>query len=295
MKPEDFDLLSGLLKKRSGLAISKDKTYLLESRLLPIARKRGMASLDDLVAAVRLRHEEPLLRDITEAMTTNESLFFRDGKPFDRFSNIVLPNLVERRASSRRIRIWCAACSTGQEPYSLAICVREAAQLLKDWRVEIVATDISGEVLEKAKVGVYSQFEVQRGLPIKHLVKYFKKAGEMWQIDASIRAMINYRELNLLLDFTSLGAFDVIFCRNVLIYFEQNLKTQILNRISQMMPNDGYLILGGAETVISLETKFGPMAGERGIYTLSGETAHQLPTGHRQDPSYVPLSAGAKM
>jgi chemotaxis protein methyltransferase CheR len=274
VKPEDFDLLSGLLKERSGLALSKEKTYLLESRLLPIARKRGMAGLDDLVAAVRLKKEEPLLRDITEAMMTNESFFFRDGKPFSRFSDFIIPKLAEVRAPTRRIRVWCAACSTGQEPYSLAICLHEQKKYLKDWRVEIVATDISGGVLEKAKAGVYSQFEVQRGLPIKHLVKYFEKVGEMWQIDASIRAMVNYRELNLLSDFTNLGAFDVIFCRNVLIYFESNLKTQILNNISRMMPNDGYLFLGGAETVLGLGTKFGAVPGERGIYVLAGETAH---------------------
>jgi chemotaxis protein methyltransferase CheR len=274
VKPEDFDLISGLLKERSGLTLSKEKTYLLESRLLPIARKLGMEGLDDLVAAVRQKKEEPLLRDITEAMTTNESFFFRDGKPFDRFSKFVLPKLAEARASSRRIRIWCAACSSGQEPYSLAICVREQTQLLKDWRVEIVATDLSTDVLEKAKAGVYSQFEVQRGLPINHLVKYFKKAGEMWQIDPSIRAMVNYKELNLLSNFTNIGAFDVIFCRNVLIYFEQNLKTAILNKINQMMPNDGFLFLGGAETVIGLGTKFGPVPGERGIYALSQEVAH---------------------
>ena len=274
MKPEDFELISGLLKERSGLTISKEKTYLLESRLLPIARKRGLEGLEDLVAAVRLKKEAPRLRDITEAMTTNESFFFRDGKPFDRFSNLILPKLAEARASARRIRIWCAACSTGQEPYSLAICVREQEELLKDWRVEIVATDISSEVLEKAKAGVYSQFEVQRGLPINHLVKYFDKAGEMWQIDPSIRAMVSYRELNLLDDFTSMGAFDVIFCRNVLIYFEQNLKSEILDKVSRMMPIDGYLFLGGAETVIGLDSKFGPSEGERGIYVLSEETAH---------------------
>jgi chemotaxis protein methyltransferase CheR len=274
MKPEDFDLISGLLKERSGLTLTKEKTYLLESRLLPIARKRGLGGLDDLVAAVRARKEEPLLRDITEAMTTNESFFFRDGKPFDRFSNSVLPKLAEARKDTRRLRIWCAACSTGQEPYSLAICVREAATLLKDWRIEIVATDISTEVLEKAKAGVYSQFEVQRGLPINHLVKYFSKVGEMWQIDPSIRAMVSFRELNLLSDFTNIGAFDVIFCRNVLIYFEQDLKSQILAKIARMLPKDGYLFLGGAETVIGLNSKFGPAEGERGIYQTTGETAH---------------------
>ena len=214
MKSEDFDFLSNLLKKRSGLIISEDKLYLLESRLMPLARKRGMNGLDDLVQAIRFAPEEDLLVDVTEAMTTNESSFFRDIKPFENFRKLVLPALLEKRADKRSIRIWCAAASTGQEPYSLAMCLREEAAKLSGWRIEIVATDLSKEVLEKASVGLYSQFEVQRGLPIQLLMKYFSQVNDLWQIDSSIRAMIKYQSLNLLDNFTHLGAFDVVFCRD---------------------------------------------------------------------------------
>lgn len=271
MKAEDFTLLSGIVRERSGLVLSPDKDYLLESRLLPVARKRGMDSLDDLIAAVRQRKEEVLIQDITEAMTTNESFFFRDIKPFDRFRDVALPALLESRKTTKKIRIWCAACSSGQEPYSLAMVIKEAAAKMPGWRVDIVATDISREILEKAKAGVYSQFEVQRGLPIQMLVKYFKQNGELWQIDAAIRGMVQYRELNLMENISSLGAFDVVFCRNVLIYFDQSLKTDVLNRVARQMPNDGFLFLGGAETVIGLDTKFEPLKGERGLYHLIDE------------------------
>ena len=181
MKTEDFELLSGLLKRRSGLVISKDKLYLLESRLVPLARKRGMNGLDDLVSALRRAPEEQLLGDVTEAMTTNESSFFRDINPFDNFRDAVLPELFQSRAGTRSIRIWSAACSTGQEPYSLAMLLRETAAKIAGWRVEIFATDLSTEVMEKAKVGLYSQFEVQRGLPIQLLVvsQGWWKIGEL--------------------------------------------------------------------------------------------------------------------
>lgn len=274
MKPDDFELLSGLLKERSGLQLSADKTYLLESRLAPIARKRGMDGLDGLVAAVRVKRDEKLLSDITEAMTTNESFFFRDTKPFDRFRQVVLPSLLETRSARKQIRIWCAACSTGQEPYSIAMCLSEDKAKLAGWRIDIIATDLSAEVLEKAEAGLYSQFEVQRGLPIQLLVKYFAKTGEMWQIDPSIRAMVKYQPHNLLDDAGRLGAFDVVFCRNVLIYFDRPLKSQVLKRMAQQMPTDGYLFLGGAETVIGLDAPFEPMASERGIYRLTEEATH---------------------
>ncbi|MGD9536964.1 MAG: protein-glutamate O-methyltransferase CheR [Alphaproteobacteria bacterium] len=274
MKPEDFNLLSGLLRERSGLVLTPDKGYLLESRLVPLARKHGMAGLDDLVSAIRSKLNEPLLRDITEAMTTNESFFFRDTKPFDNFRKIVLPALLQAREAQKRIRIWCAACSNGQEPYSLAMILREEAARLNGWRVEIVGTDISREVLQKALSGIYSQFEVQRGLPIQLLVKYFAKVGEMWQVDPSLRAMVQFKELNLLRPFGELGVFDVVFCRNVLIYFDQAAKADVLQRIAQMMPQDGFLFLGGAETVIGVTDKFVPHKTERSIYTPAGRTAH---------------------
>lgn len=274
MKPEDFNLLSGILRERSGLMLTPDKSYLLESRLVPLARKRGIAGIDDLVQAIRAKKDEPLLRDVTEAMTTNESFFFRDTTPFDRLRKLILPQLLTARDSQKRLRIWCAACSTGQEPYSIAMIFKEEAARFANWRIEIIGTDLSREVIEKAQSGVYSQFEVQRGLPIQMLVKYFAKVGEMWQIDAGIRAMVRYKELNLLKPFSDLGAFDVVFCRNVLIYFEPAMKTDILNKVSQLIPKDGYLFLGGAETVIGVSDKFVPLKGERGVYVPAGQIAH---------------------
>ena len=274
MKSEDFDFLSDLLKKRSGLIISADKLYLLESRLVPLARKRGMNGLDDLVKAIRFAPEEQLLVDVTEAMTTNESSFFRDIKPFDNFRKMVLPDLIEKRAHKRSIRIWCAAASTGQEPYSLAMCLREEAEKLSGWRVEIVATDLSEEVLDKASVGLYSQFEVQRGMPIQLLIKYFSQVNDLWQIDSSIRSMVKYQPLNLLGNFSQLGAFDIVFCRNVLIYFEQQTKGEVLDKIANLMPSDGYLFLGGAETVLGICDAFKPVDNYRGVYSLSPQTPH---------------------
>jgi len=274
MKSEDFDLISDLLKRRSGLIITADKLYLLESRLVPLARKRGMNGLEDLVKALRFSPEEQLLLDVTEAMTTNESSFFRDINPFENFRKTVLPDLVEKRAAKKSIRIWCAACSTGQEPYSLAMYLREEAAMLAGWRVEIVATDLSAEVLEKSRVGLYSQFEVQRGLPIQMLVKYFSQVNDLWQIDSTIRAMVKFQPINLLDSLSPLGGFDIVFCRNVLIYFDQETKGVVLKNISAQMPSDGYLFLGGAETVLGICDAFQPMDGYRGIYRLSPQTRH---------------------
>ena len=200
MNGADFELLANLLRTRSGLVLTRDKVYLLESRLVPLARRRGLAGLDDLIAKVRLGGNEQLLRDVTEAMTTNESFFFRDIKPFELFRKETLPMLLKTRAARKQIRIWSAACSTGQEPYSLAMILKEEAAKLPGWRIEIVATDLSTEVLEKAKVGLYSQFEVQRGLPIQLMLKYFTQVNDLWQIDAGLRAMVNFREANLLSD-----------------------------------------------------------------------------------------------
>ena len=267
MTGDDFDLICRLLKDRSGLVLTRDKAYLLESRLLPVARKRNMKSLDELIATLRGRPEGELVRDVVEAMTTNESFFFRDVKPFDQFKGYVLPQLLKTRAARKSFRIWSAACSSGQEPYSIALILAEEKARLQGWTIEIVATDLSTEILEKAQAGVYSQFEVQRGLPIQLLVKYFKQQGERWQIDPAIRAMVKFRCLNLLDDFTPMGHFDVIFCRNVLIYFDQPTKTLVLERIARMLASDAYLYLGGAETVIGLTEKFQSLPEQRGIYT----------------------------
>ena len=268
MRPEDFDFIAKVLKERSGLIITPDKAYLLESRLTPVARRRGLKGLDDLMASLRTSGDD-LLREVTEAMTTNESFFFRDMKPFDQFRTIVLPQLLKTRAAKKSFRVWSAACSSGQEAYSLAMILKEEAARIPGWKIEIVGTDISQEVLEKAKAGLYSQFEVQRGLPIQMLVKYFKKNNEMWQIDPAIRAMVQFREYNLLHDLKPLGQFDVVFCRNVLIYFDQPTKTRVLDSISRLMPDDAFLYLGGAETVLGISDKFRPIPEQRGIYGLS--------------------------
>ena len=265
MRPEDFDYVAKLLKDRSGLVVTKDKAYLLESRLTPIARKHGMDGLDTLLRSLPTAKED-LLKEVTEAMTTNESFFFRDVKPFDQFKSLVLPHLLKTRAAKKSFRIWSAACSSGQEAYSLAMILKEESAKLAGWKVDIIGTDLSTEVLEKAKVGMYSQFEVQRGLPVTLLVKYFKKTGETWQIDPVIRSMVQFKQLNLLGDFRSLGQFDVVFCRNVLIYFDQPTKTKVLDGISALMPDDGFLYLGGAETVLGISNKFKAVPDQRGIY-----------------------------
>lgn len=266
MTPQDFEYLRRLLKERSGLALAADKQYLLETRLLPVARRVGAANLSELVQKLRAPGAEKLATDVVEAMMTNETFFFRDKIPFELFRDTIMPALREARASRRRIRIWCAAASSGQEPYSLAMILKEMSGSLAGWRVDILATDLSTEMLEKAKTGVYSQFEVQRGLPIHFLLKYFTQVGDMWQIAADLRAMVEFRPLNLLHPFSHLGAFDVVFCRNVLIYFDQPTKMDVLARIARVTEPDGYLVLGAAETVVGLTDVFKPCDDRRGLY-----------------------------
>ncbi len=269
MNVTDFELIAQLLKERSGLALNKEKAYLLESRLNPVARKWNFSGFDELAQAIRTNNNETLLVDVTEAMTTNESFFFRDQKPFDQFISIVLPHMLEARAAKRSFRIWSAACSSGQEPYTLAMLLKEHAAKLAGWRVVIVATDLSNEILDKAKQGLYSQFEVQRGLPIALLVKHFVQVGDRWQIDDSLSKMIKFQQFNLLGDLSSLGRFDVVFCRNVLIYFDTLTKNRVLEGMADLLPPDGFLYLGGAETVLGTTDRFQIMQGQRGIYGLT--------------------------
>jgi chemotaxis protein methyltransferase CheR len=279
--PQDFDYLRQLLRERSGLVLSAEKQYLAESRLLPVARKHGLAGLAELVDKLKATTAAaPLTVAVIEAMTTNESFFFRDKMPFDHFRAVIMPALLAARAREKRIRIWCTACATGQEPYSLAMSLKAIGPALAGWRVEIVATDLSNEVLDKAKAGIYSQFEVQRGLPIQSLVKFFTQVGEAWQIAEEIRAMVKFRPLNLLNDFSPLGTFDLVFCRNVLIYFGQDAKIGVLNRLARQIPSDGFLILGAAETVVGLTEAFKPMADQRGIYVPNVAAAKPTPASN---------------
>ncbi|WFU33349.1 protein-glutamate O-methyltransferase CheR [Bradyrhizobium brasilense] len=272
MTPPDYEYLRKLLKDQSGLDLSADKQYLIESRLLPLARKSGLSGIPDLVAKIKAGSSAHTVQ-VVEAMTTNETFFFRDKVPFEHFRDTIMPDVLKARAARRSVRIWCAAGSTGQEPYSLAMCLKEMGAALAGWRVEIIATDLSQEVLEKSKAGIYSQFEVQRGLPIQMLVKYFKQSGEFWQVNPELRAMVQHRQLNLLHDFSQLGTFDVIFCRNVLIYFDQDTKINIFNRLARLMEADGFLVLGAAETVVGLTDTFKPLPERRGLYRPSGVRA----------------------
>jgi chemotaxis protein methyltransferase CheR len=267
--PLDYDYLRKLLKERSGLVLSAEKQYLVESRLLPVARRVGVDGLGGLVQKLKGPGAEALTVDVVEAMTTNESFFFRDKVPFDHFRSAIMPALLTARASQRHLRIWCAAASTGQEPYSLAMCLKEMTGQIAGWRIDILGTDLSNEVLEKAKAGIYSQFEVQRGLPIQLLVKYFNQVGESWQISPELRGMVQYKPLNLLHNFSHLGAFDAVFCRNVLIYFDQETKIDVFERIAKVTAPDGFLVLGAAETVVGLTDAFKPLPEQRGLYVPS--------------------------
>ena len=272
MTPQDFDYLRQLLRERSGLVLSAEKQYLAESRLLPVARKHRLGTLAELVGKLKTTSPGQLAIEVIEAMTTNETFFFRDKIPFEHFRDTIMPALIATHSGRRRIRIWCTAVASGQEPYSLAMLLREMNQQLAGFRIEILATDLSNEMLEKATAGIYSQFEVQRGLPIQQLVKYFTKVGEAWQIAPEIRAMVSFRQLNLLQDFGHLGSFDLIFCRNVLIYFDQPTKIGVLDHLARVIEPDGFLVLGAAETVIGLTGAFKPMPDRRGLYVPNAKT-----------------------
>jgi chemotaxis protein methyltransferase CheR len=291
--PHDYDFLRKCLKDRSGLVLSAEKQYLVESRLLPVARKAGVTTLGELVSKLRGAHDPALMTGVVEAMTTNETFFFRDKVPFEHFRATIMPALLEARRAARTIRIWCAAASTGQEPYSLAMYLKEIERDILGWRIEMLATDLSGEVLEKARAGIYSQFEVQRGLPIQLLVKHFTRSGEVWQIAPELRAMVRYRQLNLLADFSNLGTFDIVFCRNVLIYFDAETKTDVLNRIARVTASDGYLVLGAAETVVGLTNRFKMVADRRGLYAPNLDPPRpSILDGVRTAPRLVAIQGG---
>lgn len=267
MNITEFDIYKNLLKEKSGLSITQEKAYLLESRLNPVAREFGFDGLDAMAKALNGVPDAKLVTAIVEAMTTNETSFFRDQHPFDRFNDLVLPSLLEKRVYDRKINIWCAAASSGQEPYSLAMLMKDQNTKLGGWNISIKATDISHDILDQASKGVYSQFEVQRGLPITMLMNYFEELDDnKWQLKDEIRNMIKFEYFNLLDSMTMLGKFDVIFCRNVLIYFDEADKKQIMENMAKQLAPDGFLFLGGAETVIGITETFLPMPGQRGIY-----------------------------
>ncbi len=291
----DYDVIIQIVRQQSGIVLTREKTYLLESRLAPVNEKYKFADFSGLALAMRGGNKD-VIRDVVDALTTNESLFFRDMKPFDRFRDLMIPALVQSRASQKTLRIWCAACSTGQEPYSLAIILRELAAKWNGFKVDIIATDLCRDVLKRSAEGIYSQFEVQRGLPIQYLLKYFKQiSSDKWQLNEDIRKMVQLREFNLLESPVMLGRFDIVFCRNVLIYFDQDTKGAILERISKQMPEDGFLALGGAETVLGVSSAFELVPGEKGIYRRTMQKSAQIVMPQiRPEITNKPIAANEK-
>lgn len=262
-----------LVLDRSGLALSKDKDYLLKARLEPVARSSGLGAVEALLCKVRMEPNGPLARQAIDAMCTHESFFFRDGTPFEQLKDTVLPRLAEARRDRGRIRIWSAACSSGQEPYSLAMLMEEERSRLGGIKVDIVATDFSAPILEKARSGVYSDFEVARGLSEARKQRWFQRFEQSWRIRAELRSMIDFRQHNILDGVAGLGRFDLILCRNVLIYFDRPTKVWALEQMARALEPDGRLILGSAETVVGLSTPFQPGLGLRGVFEARAANA----------------------
>jgi chemotaxis protein methyltransferase CheR len=265
VNPQDVETIRSLVHARSGVVIDPAKTYQIETRLAPVARRAGFASLPDLVQAIRVQRDEKLMWAATEALTSGETSFFRDGAPFNQFREDILPELVANRGE-RPIRIWSAACASGQEPYSLAMIIDGEQSKLDGARIELFGSDISERSLERAHSGVYTQFEVQRGLPIRLLVRHFERTDDTWALAPRIRQMVRWRRINLLADLRGLGQFDVIFCRNVISGFDEPTRRRVLDQLARALPDDGRLVLGLDETASGLTEALTPVAGHRGVY-----------------------------
>jgi chemotaxis protein methyltransferase CheR len=251
ISPEDFGFLRDLVMKEAAILLEPGKEYLATSRLEPVARKEGLDGIPGLVKALRT-HNPKLREQVVDAMTTNETLWFRDAHPFETLRTTVLPQLIDSRANTRTLDIWCAAASTGQEPYTIAMLIKESFPQLASWKVRITGTDISPTALDKAKHGQYSQMEMGRGLPAKYMVNYFTRAGVNYQINPNIRAMVDFKLFNLAGIWAPMGPFDLIFIRNVLIYFSQETKGQIINKAERLLRPDGKLFLGSTESLLNI-------------------------------------------
>lgn len=268
LNADDFAFIADFLKQKSGLSLTTDKSYLLETRLTPIAKANNLADVKALVDRLRANPAGPLAYQVIESMTTNESMFFRDAKPFDQLSKVILPDFKAKGKSL--VRIWSAACSTGQEAYSISMVLKEEAIKYPGMVFEIYGTDLAEKVLEKSRNGIYSQFEVQRGLPVAYLMKYFEqRPNNNWEIKDDIKKMVKFASGNLLASFAAMGRFDIIFCRNVLIYFDEKTKADVLERMAAILNPPGYLYLGGSETTLGLTNKFNVSAEHRGLFTLA--------------------------
>jgi chemotaxis protein methyltransferase CheR len=265
MTASDFGYIRRLVLEQSAIVLEEDKQYLVESRLLPLARREGFDSIASMVTWLTAKKYDGLQHKVVEAMTTNETSFFRDFHPFEALRKSILPELMSRRAVSKELNFWSAACSSGQEPYSLAILLQEYFPSLLDWRVRIIATELSEEMLVRAREGHYSQLEVNRGLPATLLIKYFRQRGSDWQIREDLRRRVEFQILNLADAWPLLPSMDVILMRNVLIYFGLDTKKKILGKIRELLKPDGFLFLGGAETTFNLDDTFERVQFDRTI------------------------------
>jgi chemotaxis protein methyltransferase CheR len=270
----DFEFVRSLVLAQAGIVLEPGKEYLVESRLQPIVRREGLGSLDELVAKLRSPMGGGLNHKVVDAMTTNETTFFRDVDPFEALRKFVIPGLIESKKLTRRLSIWYAASSTGQEPYSVSMLIREHFPQLLSWDLQQLATDISPSVLARAREGRYSQIEINRGLPANYLIKYFTKMGNDWQLSDAVRRMVRFEELNLIRPWPAMADVDIVMIRNVMIYFDIEAKKQILGRIRRILNPDGYLFLGGAETTMNLDDTFARQQYERaGCYRPRTATA----------------------
>jgi len=260
--PETFCFVRDLVRRESAIVLSRGKEYLVESRLLPVAREEGLADIEKLVEKVRQHPHSPVSRRLVEALTTNETSWFRDGDPFAALRDTVVPDLASSRRTTRRLRIWSAACSSGQEAYSIAMTLLDTPAVA-DWTIEILGTDLSSVMVQRARQGRYSQLEVNRGLPASHLVRHFERDGAGWRVNAQLRSMARFSELNLMRPFPTVGRFDVVFLRNVLIYFDVATKRDILHRVGQVLASDGYLYLGAAEMTMGVDDAWERVAAGR--------------------------------
>lgn len=255
MNINDFEFVRKFIKDQAGIVLDSDKMYLVEARLNPIAKEVGLSSLEDLIHEIKFKTAHDIKLKMIDALTTNETLFFRDTHPFEALKNTVLPEIISRKQNEKKLNIWCAAASSGQEPYTIAMILNEHKDKLKDWNINFVASDISETMLEKAKAGIYNQFEVNRGLPVNYLFKYFDKDGDHWQIKKEIRDMIDFKKINLTKPWTMSGM-DLIFIRNVLIYFSIDTKKDILQRLEKTLHPEGFCFLGGTETTLGINNRF---------------------------------------
>ena len=268
MQPGSFRTITDYVRLRSGIVLDDSKGYMLETRLAPILKREGLPSLDGLAGRLRMQRQDELGRAVVEALTTNESLFFRDGHPFEYLARL-LPQLAAARAPGMPIRVWSAACSSGQEAYSVAMVAAEAAGALKDHTLRILGTDLSRDMVERARSGAFTRFEVQRGLAALRLVRFFRQEGDQFVVNDALKAMAEFRQDNLLDPASSGESYDVVFCRNVLIYFDPPTKSRVLETIASRTARGGVLYLGGAETILGLTTRFAAIPGERGVYRLA--------------------------